>query len=151
MLQPLRIRFEPQLEDGYCLPACVRMVLAAQGLDVSQGRISHLLATTEAGTPFSRLHRLSSLGVPVQIGVDGTLQQLLTTIATNVPVIAAVHAGWLPYARIESPHAVVVAGASTAALTIFDPATANGPVDVPFDAWLAAWTEMDLGYAIIRR
>ena len=31
MSQPSRIPFEAQLDDGYCLPACATMLLAALG------------------------------------------------------------------------------------------------------------------------
>lgn len=149
MSQHSLVRFEPQLEDGYCLPACVRMVLAALAKDLSQQRIAHLLGTSDAGTPFSRLHRLTSLGLRVEIAVNGTIERLQMAMNANTPVIAAVHAGWLPHAQIESPHAVVVVGISAAAVTVLDPATTSEPVDVPLDAWLAAWIEMDLAYAVI--
>lgn len=151
MSQPLPVRFTPQLRDGYCLPACAQMVLAALGIQTTQQRLARLLATSEAGTPFSRLQRLVSLGVQVDFGTNGTPALLSTSLVANIPVIAAVHAGWLPYARIESPHAVVVVGMTPAAVTVLDPAAVDAPLEVPIDAWLAAWVEMDCAYAVIRR
>ncbi|MCO5214428.1 MAG: C39 family peptidase, partial [Caldilinea sp.] len=65
-----RVRYEAQLEDGYCLPACARMVLAALDVPLSQQAIALRLQTSDAGTPFSRLRRLAdaNLNVDVQAG-----------------------------------------------------------------------------------
>jgi hypothetical protein len=123
------------------------MALAALGIRTTQRRLARLLQTSEAGTPFSRVRQLTGLGVEIEYGTRGTLVLVSTAIAANTVVIAAVHAGWLPYARIESPHAVVVAACTVAAVTVLDPATAGEPVTVPVDAWMAAWTEMDCAYA----
>ena len=151
MSQPSRIPFAAQLEDGYCLPACATMVLAALGMKVSQRDVAKRLATGAAGTPFSRLHRLAGPNIRVEVGTNGTLDRLFAEVQGNRPVVAAVHAGWLPHAEIASPHAVVVIDASDTAVTILDPAGNSEPIDVPIDAWVAAWVEMDCVYAIIAR
>jgi hypothetical protein len=63
---PLPIRFVPQLRDGYCLPACVQMAFTALGIRATQQQLGQLLGTNEAGTPFSRVKRLTGLGVQVE-------------------------------------------------------------------------------------
>ena len=127
------------------------MALTALGIRTTQQRLARLLQTNEAGTPFSRVRQLTGLGVTVEYGTGGTLELLNTAIAADTVVIAAVHAGWLPYAQIESPHVVVVVGCTADAVTVLDPATIGEQIDVPIDAWLAAWTEMDCAYALIKR
>lgn len=151
MSPPLPVRFVPQLHDGYCLPACAQMALAAFGIRVTQQRLAKLLGTQEAGTPFSCLQRLANLGVEVDYGTEGTLARLSEAIAAGTVPIAAVHAGWLPYAKIESPHAVVVITLTGTAVTVLDPATTGEPLVVPVDAWLAAWIEMERAYALITK
>lgn len=151
MSQLLRVPFETQLEDGYCLPACVSMVLAFLDMPAKQKGVAKLLATNDAGTPFSRLNRLASHDVQVEVGANGTLDRLSTEIQTSIPVIAAVQTGWLPHAEITSPHAVVVIGVSDAHVMILDPAGNDKPKIVPINAWLAAWIEMDSVFAVISR
>ncbi|MBN1874412.1 MAG: C39 family peptidase [Anaerolineae bacterium] len=36
LAKPLDVPYYPQLDDGYCLPACVQMVLSYIGLPVKQ-------------------------------------------------------------------------------------------------------------------
>jgi hypothetical protein len=36
-------------------------------------------------------------------------------------------------------------------VSILDPAAGNEVIDVPLDAWLAAWSEMDCTHAVITR
>ena len=147
----LPIRFAPQLRDGYCLPACVQMALTALGIPITQQRLAQLLDTNEAGTPFSRVKRLSGLGVTVEYGIGGTLEKLNAALAADAIVIAAVHAGWLPYAQIESQHVVVVVALTPTAVTVLDPAATQESIDVPVDAWLAAWIEMDCAYGLLKK
>jgi hypothetical protein len=75
----------------------------------------------------------------------------MTIILSSVQPAHTDATGWLPYARIETPHAVVVVDLTQTAVTVLDPAAVCGPLVVPIDAWLAAWVEMDCAYAIIKR
>jgi hypothetical protein len=127
------------------------MALAALGISVTQQRLAQLLGTNEAGTPFSRVTRLSGFGVTVEYSTGGTLDLLKSALAADTIVIAAVHAGWLPYAQIESQHVVLVIALSTVMVTVLDPAATHASIEVPVDAWLAAWIEMDCPYALLKR
>ncbi|RMF26161.1 MAG: hypothetical protein D6759_20150 [Chloroflexi bacterium] len=57
MSHPLPIPHFQQSTDGYCLPACVRMVLAYLQIERSEAEISHLLGTQTFGTPEHRCRR----------------------------------------------------------------------------------------------
>jgi hypothetical protein len=127
------------------------MALTALEIPATQQWLAQLLETNEAGTPFSRVERLISLGVQVEYGTGGTLGLLRATVVAGTVVIAAVHAGWLPYAHIESQHVVVVVNLTPSAVTILDPAETDKSIDVPVDAWLSAWIEMDCVYALIKK
>jgi hypothetical protein len=76
---------------------------------------------------------------------------LSAAVAADTAVIAALHAGWLPYAQIESPHSVIIVDLTVAAVTVLDPATTGEPIAVSIDAWLAAWIEMKCAYALIKK
>jgi hypothetical protein len=55
-----------QSDPGACLPACVRMVLAAFGDEYTEAQIAATLGSYEFGTPASRVMRLTDLGYRVQ-------------------------------------------------------------------------------------
>jgi len=57
----------PQSAEGYCLPACARMVLAYLGIERSEAQVSKVLGAQEYGTPSFAIQRLSVLGVQVWI------------------------------------------------------------------------------------
>ncbi len=148
MLLPLP--FVPQLRDGYCLPACVTMVLTYWGVQINQPRVAQLLGTTDVGTPISRVQRLSNHGLEVKFNPYGEWVDIGAEINAKQPVIVAVHAGWLPYAKIQSSHAIVVVGYADHDLTILDPTTNGEPIELSQDAFMIAWIEMDCSYAVIK-
>lgn len=106
----------------------------------------HLLGTTEAGTPFSRLRLLSQLGAVVDVWIDGTLADLQAAL----PVIVGLHAGWLHGYSGGSQHAVVITGIKAETLWILDPAQGAEPIPLAENEFLAAWIEMDCIFAVVR-
>ena len=54
-----------QSKEGYCLPACARMVLAYLGIERTEAEISQLLGTRGIGTPGFAIQRLTAWGVQV--------------------------------------------------------------------------------------
>ena len=54
-----------QSKEGYCLPACARMVLAYLGIERTEAEISQLLGTRGIGTPGFAIQRLTAWGVRV--------------------------------------------------------------------------------------
>jgi hypothetical protein len=61
-----------QSTEGYCLPACVRMVLAYWGLQRSEDEISRILGSCTFGTPSFAVERLTSGGTSDVSRVDYT-------------------------------------------------------------------------------
>lgn len=137
-----------QQSDGACLPACARMVLAYLGLDFSEPYLAQLLGTQPAGTPAYHIRRLEKLGVTITYGqINETRLEIYLT--ANLPVIAFVQAGELPYWTHESFHAIVITGLVRERVTINDPAF-SAPQAVTLDELLLAWSEFDYYYAVIR-
>lgn len=148
----LDVPFHTQLDDGYCLPACVQMVLDYLGLSVTQGRLARQIELREPlGAPASNVTRLRSDELDV-VFASGTLDDLRSHLARGDPPIAFVQAHELPHWRgCISQHAVVVVGIADQTTHILDPAGEAGPTPVLTGDFVLAWIEMDALYAIIRR
>jgi len=127
------------------------MVLGYYRVQATQADLARLMATSAAGTPFSRLQRLQRYGLHVEVATHGTVESLHAALAGGPPVIVAVHGAWLPDAAVDSPHAVVVVAISEAAVAALDPASTAAARIFSLDGFLMAWFEMDLAYAVIRR
>jgi hypothetical protein len=57
-----------QSRDGYCLPACVRMVLAFFGDEQTEATFVNQLRTKRFGTPIRNIEWLRGRGYSVTIG-----------------------------------------------------------------------------------
>ncbi|MBP8003238.1 MAG: C39 family peptidase [Chloroflexi bacterium] len=151
MPPPLPVPFHPQKANGYCLAACAQMVLHFWGIAADQERLAQLLGVEpEVGAPAGRISRLKSYDVTI-IYESGEWDTVTAWLAQNVPVIAAIQAGELPYWQGEYfQHAVVVGGYDETHLWLLDPATGSEPILVPIDEFMLAWGEMDYRYAVIQ-
>ena len=65
MMAILPVPHYQQSKEGYCLPACARMVLAYLGIERTEAEISQLLGTRGIGTPGFAIQRLTAWGVRV--------------------------------------------------------------------------------------
>ena len=133
-----------QIADGYCLPACTQMVLAALGIDYTQESLGKLLGTDpEAGTPGSRIRLLESASLKVDYR-EADWQFLTTNLARRVPVITLIDTADLSYWDRSTLHAVVVVGTDQDAKTIWlhDPDQPSGPIPVSRNEFEMAWIEM---------
>ena len=133
----------PQSAEGYCLPACARMVLAYLGIERSEAEVSQVLGAQEYGTPSFAIQRLSVLGVQVTYR-QWPLSELMGTLASKQPVIVFVRTGFLEHWVEDVAHAVVIVGVEEGRrFWINDPARQQAPLAVSWDGLLAAWAEFD--------
>jgi ABC-type bacteriocin/lantibiotic exporter with double-glycine peptidase domain len=133
----------PQSAEGYCLPACARMVLAYLGIERSEAEVSQVLGAQEYGTASFAIQRLSVLGVQVKYR-QWPLSELMDTLASKQPVIVFVRTGFLEHWVEDVAHAVVIVGVEEGRrFWINDPAGQQGPLAVSWDGLLAAWAEFD--------
>ena len=109
---PLNVPHYPQADDGYCLPACVQMVLAYLGLSSTPGNLARKLdVRLPLGAPASNVTRLRSDTLDVTF-TFGDLDDLRAYLNQGHPPIVFVQAGEFPHWRGRvSQHAVVVVGA----------------------------------------
>ncbi|MEM7124793.1 MAG: cysteine peptidase family C39 domain-containing protein [Chloroflexota bacterium] len=140
-----------QRQQADCLAACAQMVLTYLGEQVDYNRLLRILDTTENGTPFSNIRRLTSLGLFVE--QDEYIDDL-TLVAhyldLRLPIIIGVKTWGLSYWRpIDTNHAVVIVGLSDSDIYINDPAFDEAPKVIKEDDFLYAWLGHDFRYAII--
>ena len=143
----------PQETDTGCLPACAQMVLAYLGFQRSQAELARLMGThSQTGTLYSHITRLHSNQIAVEYGKASELNDLVNWLNNDLPVIAFVQMGELPYARDHwTQHAVVIAGVDQDAVYVRDPAVSLPALSVPHGDFLLAWEEMSLAYAVIAK
>jgi ABC-type bacteriocin/lantibiotic exporter with double-glycine peptidase domain len=151
MAKPLSVPFHPQIENGYCLAACVQMVMAFYGEAFSQRYWARKLDIRPGlGAPAPNIKNLASDKVQVEYG-EGTQHQFEQWLNLQVPVIVFIQAGDLPHWHREFfQHAVVVTGIMENDVFIMDPALNDGPSVVSQEAFLLAWSGMDYLYAVLK-
>jgi len=147
----LSVPHRRQLADGYCLPACVQMVLAYWGLERDQLALAEQLQMIEkAGTSGSRVCLLASEILEVAYR-SGELVDLKVALDRGVPPIMLVYTGELPYWDRAMAHAVVLLGIGGNWAVLNDPGIQQAAVRVSLDELQLAWDEMANLYALLRR
>jgi ABC-type bacteriocin/lantibiotic exporter with double-glycine peptidase domain len=138
-----------QPAEGYCLPACVCMMLAYLGLEYPEPEVNHIFGAHESGTPSFAVQRLSVLGLQV-IHREWSVSQLLRALDTDQPVILFVRTGFLDHWKKDVAYAVIAVGAEEGQrFWLHDPALSSGPVTASWDGLLAAWAEFGYRGAVI--
>jgi ABC-type bacteriocin/lantibiotic exporter with double-glycine peptidase domain len=150
MAKPLSVPFFKQNETGYCLAACVQMVLAFQDISRSQDALAKRLKMKPSlGIPTRNVRYLASDKINV-VYEEGTLAHLKKWLDDDLPVIAFVQAGEFTHWRGEFfQHAVVVIAIKEATVWLFDPDKDEAPISVSADEFMLAWLGMDYLYAVV--
>jgi predicted double-glycine peptidase len=61
---------------------------------------------------------------------SGSLAEIKEWLNANIPCILFVRTGDLPYWKLDTPHAIVVAGIESENLLVFDPAMDTASISV---------------------
>lgn len=126
----IRVPHFQQSNSGYCLPACVRIVLAHLGVNHSERRLRRLLDANRYGTPIQRVERVTKLGLRVEY-YERTMNNVLQTLAGGVPIIVPIRTRDLEHWQEDLAHAVVLSGVVLEKqFWIYDPHLASGPITV---------------------
>jgi ABC-type bacteriocin/lantibiotic exporter with double-glycine peptidase domain len=144
------VQHHRQSSPGACLPACVRMVLAAMGDERTEAQLGTLLDSYEFGTPASRVTRLTRWGYQVQFG-PSSLEKLQVRLEHGLFPIVFVRADLLPWADFGGFHALVLAEITPTSVALLDPALDDGPTLLSKDGFLSAWEEFDYLAAVVSR
>jgi len=151
MQKRLSVPHRIQQADGYCLPACVEMVLAYWGIERNQQDLARQMGTIpNFGTPGSSVLRLSSKQIQVDYS-QGDLESIKHALANDIPPIALVWTGELLYWQYETAHAVAITGIEGDFLFLNDPAYEQPDIRVSVGDFYLAWDEMANHYALLTR
>ncbi len=137
-----------QHRQADCLVACAAMVLDYLQIPIQYERLVRLLKTQAAGTIFSNLGYLKTLGLSVQIEY-GKLETLYSNLETGLPCIVAVQTGMWSYWHEATNHAVVVVGMEGTEIYINDPDLSFGPKALSIAEFELGWIEQKYLYAVI--
>jgi hypothetical protein len=124
------------------------MVAAYWQQPLVQADITEWLGARDVGIPASRIERLTQRGFQV-IYRTGSLAELETWISQSQPCILFVRTADLPYWKMDTPHAVVLAGLERDQAHLFDPAVEEAPATVSVGDLLLAWSHFDYTYAVL--
>ena len=142
MQKRLSVPHKAQLDIGYCLPACVEMVLGYWGKEEEQETLAQRLKTISGfGTPGSNILFLASRGLQVEYR-EGQLEDLEQALEENIPPIALVRTRELPYWSEDTPHAVVLTGAEDDTFLVNDPGKEMPHIRVSKGDFYLAWDLM---------
>lgn len=140
-----------QSDEGYCLPACARMVLSYLELERDEADLSQILGTKRYGTPSFAIEQLSDPDIEV-IYQEWSVAELLSMLDAGHPVIVFVRTVFLDYYQEDFAHALVIVGADPDKhFQVQDPAQPSGPMEVSWDGLLAAWSEFDYQGAVLKK
>lgn len=140
-----------QSDEGYCLPACARMVLSYLGLERDETDLSQILGTKKYGTPSFAIERLSSRDIEI-VYQEWSVAELILMLDAGHPVIVFVRTVFLDYYQEDFAHAVVIVGAvPNHHFVVQDPAQPTGPMELSWDGLLAAWSEFDYQGAVLKK
>ncbi|CAG0931791.1 hypothetical protein TFLX_02279 [Thermoflexales bacterium] len=126
-----------QVNPSWCLPACIAMVATYWQRPLTQDAVANWLSTSWIGTPSSRIQRLTERGFDV-VYRTGSVSELEGWLAQRTPCILFVRTSDLPYWKIDTPHAVILAGVEAESAQIIDPDFDTAPVTVSVDELLLA-------------
>lgn len=151
MSNTLSVPHRRQLADGYCLPACVEMVLAYWGIEQKQSDLAEQLQLIPgAGVPGNRVRLLASNTLEVFYG-QGEPADLQAALAAGKPPIVLVHTAELPYWTEAAAHAVVLLGMDESGVVVNDPGVTEAATEISVGDFLLAWDEMANLYAVISK
>ncbi|HUM68288.1 MAG TPA: cysteine peptidase family C39 domain-containing protein [Chloroflexota bacterium] len=134
--------FEQELSYS-CLPACVRMVVAYYGRDISEAELRTLLKTRISGTsPVQVMLRLPEIGFDavVQTASLSVLQQHLEN---GRPCIVHVWTELLPHWQDSVIHAATIVELTESHVLINDPAFSNASIMISREVFFQAWSATD--------
>jgi len=146
----LSVPYFRQLGDGYCLPACVQMVLAYWGVNRDQLQLGRQLQIIQgAGVPAPRLLWLARGDLDVRYQ-PGTMADLENALRQGIPPIIPLHTSQLPHWDQDFAHAVVVVGINEDHVFVHDPAKEQPGIAVSQGDFHLAWDEMDNWFALLQ-
>ena len=128
--------FRPQETDASCVPACLRMVLSAFGVEVTEEWLCAACDCTVLGTD-----ALKAVDAARQLGFTRSAKHTLTESELRAVVASGlfpiVFVSLLPLDGLHEVHALVVVEFAEQTVVVLDPL--QGERHIPLQAFNAAW------------
>lgn len=147
-IPPLNVPYRKQVQHADCLAACAAMVLDYYEIVVPYSRLLTLLRIGPIGAPRRNILYLTQLGIKV-IYREATLSILAEYLQAQIPVIAFVDTGELPYCTSISNHTITIIGLDSDTVIALDPAFDASPFYISRGDFELAWGNADYACAII--
>ena len=136
---PSKPPFHKQETPYSCVPACVRMVLASFGCELSEAVLRALCDCTPFGTEALKVvDAVRQLGLPDTGKYTLSLDELTAQVRQGLYPIVFVNT--LPIDGITGGHALVVVGIDQTGVTVYDPL--HGERHLPRATFVSAWAMM---------
>ena len=136
---PSKPPFHKQETPYSCVPACVRMVLASFGRELSEAALRVLCDCTPFGTEaINAVDAVRQLGFPDTGKHTLSLDELAVQVRRGLSPIVFVNT--LPIDGITGGHALVVVGIEQTDVAVYDPL--HGERHLPRATFKSAWTMM---------
>jgi ABC-type bacteriocin/lantibiotic exporter with double-glycine peptidase domain len=136
---PSKPPFYKQETPYSCVPACIRMVLASFGRELSEAALCVLCDCTSFGT-----EALNAVDAVRQLSFAGTGKHTLSidelTAQVRQGLYPIVFVNTLPIDGITGGHALVVVGIDQTAVAVYDPL--HGERHLPRATFESAWAMM---------
>jgi ABC-type bacteriocin/lantibiotic exporter with double-glycine peptidase domain len=132
-----------------CVSACIRIVLTAFGVTVSEKQVRRLLQHDKFGLSLaSAQNRLTEAGAVADLHYDWNLDDLRDELRQGRFPIVGVERHLLGYA--PAAHAIVLSGISSQGIDVLDPM--NGPLAKTYglEAFNQAWALADKEVLVIQ-
>ena len=127
-----------------CVPACLSMVLAHQGVTFGEQELCDVLGTQLTGTEVWSVVLLEQRITNCYVVLDSaSFDKLQASLDAAIPPIVFVATRRLSYWQRDTIHAVVVVALTDTEVFVNDPAFPNAPCAVPRTEFLDAWSELD--------
>lgn len=131
-----------------CAAACVRMVLASLGHELTEAHIRHLCGHTSAGMLLNQIaYGLRNLSVAVEYRVDWDLEGLIEAVERGASPIVGIDLR--PIEGIFAFHAVVISDIASDQVVVHDPRYQEGPRSIGLATFEAAWSSADREAVIV--
>ena len=145
----LDVPFYRQEQLHTCGPACLRMVLAYNGVDKTEDELVVLCNTAEVGTGRRPLARAAQeLNFGVQLAERMTREDLQETISSGKPTIALVNPSLIYPHVTETSHGVVIVGVEGDEIIFHDPA-GSASNRLAWAEFRSAWLDRHRGRGVI--
>ena len=137
----LKVPYFRQEKWFTCGPACLRMILAYLGIDITEKALERACETTELGTtPIQITTGAAKFGMDAMATKSASLENLRRSLENRLPVIVLIDPSYIYGGIAGFGHFIVVVGIENGAVIYHDPDVPEGEFRrCDIGKFLSAW------------